>query len=388
MSVSKINIVFASLFSIVLLFPAVTVLFSDAEEENVEFRNKAEVPSFTIEGLLTYPGHLNDYINDNFGGRSEIIACNSFIRIKLFNSSPNSRQVMLGKEGWLFLNEKEIHKIHDNLDPLTEKELKVFAHVELERAEWLKLHGIDYYLVIPPVSHTIYEEYLPSNFKRHYDLTKRQQVIRYLKQHTSVKVIDVDSILFANKKRHSLYYKTDTHWTFYGAYYTYTSMINEIRKDHKNIPAPIAEDKLSVYPSVTISNDLSRLIGLPGYLAQNDTAIDIKNNCLKKIDCKTISSTSKNKLYVLQFANKCDTSLPSMFMYRDSYANYLYNFLGQHFDTTTVVWDTRFDPVQILKAKPDIVIYEAAEHLSMHLADLNHTAIRDELKSRGVKIYP
>src|SRR5690606_14126495 len=108
----------------------------------------------------------------------------------------------------------------------TDEQLKKIATTQMERKEWLKLLGMDYYIFIPPMAHSIYPEFLPSTFKKTYPLTKTEQVVDYLQKHTDLKVITVNEHLLKYKKHHLLYYKGDTHWNHYGAFYSYQYLVD------------------------------------------------------------------------------------------------------------------------------------------------------------------
>jgi alginate O-acetyltransferase complex protein AlgJ len=384
------NNIFTGFFCLLLCFPLinslVTISAGGGKLSNNENRIKAAWPEFYISGLLAYPSMLTNFVNDNFGGRNLFIACNSFIKIYLFNSSPDNKKVAVGKHRWLFLNEPEMHKIYDNVEPLTEAELKIIALVQMQRAAWLKLRHISYFMIIPPIAHSIYEENLPSSFKRYSGFTKREQVINYLKTRTPLHVIDIDSILFAHKKDHRLYFNNDTHWNMFGAYYGYSEIINYIRKYYPSLAATVPYESLVVSTIPKSSNDLTRLVGLSEYLSGTDTILQLseKTNCVRQIGRNFLPFFFRNTSLLLQYENTCNRKLPSLLMFRDSYTNFLIGFLSQHFGMSTYVWDMHFFPDMIKTIKPAVVIYEIAERFSLNLSAANSLDIVKELQDSSI----
>ena len=88
--------------------------------------------------------------------------------------------------------------------------------------DWATKNGKTFYYVIAPDKNKIYGENIVNINKIRPDSEGRaNQVVKYLKDNTTVKVIYPYEALMNNKDKGLLYYKKDTHWNYFGAYFLY-----------------------------------------------------------------------------------------------------------------------------------------------------------------------
>ena len=85
--------------------------------------------------------------------------------------------------------------------------------------------GLPTYLVLVPAASEVYESALPANAVNAEQLTGIRQIYRATA--AGVRCVDAYSILSALKERY-IYYRTDTRWTSYGAYYVYQAAIQKM----------------------------------------------------------------------------------------------------------------------------------------------------------------
>ena len=103
-------------------------LFKDIE--STENRQLADKPEFDITHLDRYPVKYEKYYDDHFTLRSLMVKYFNQVNIDLFLKSPLPSKVVIGKDRWLFMAEKEIAS-YQGLDRFTEEELEAFK-TELE----------------------------------------------------------------------------------------------------------------------------------------------------------------------------------------------------------------------------------------------------------------
>lgn len=377
------NTILITLFFCLISVSFVFKIFEFDNQENTEKRLRAVLPSFDIATITEFPEKFTAYVDDNFGGRSSFIALNSLIKFKIFRV--NYKNVAHGLDGWLFYSGQIMNTIYNNPIPFTEEELKHIATIQVERKEWLKLHGMDYYLFLPPSSHSIYSEYLPSTFKKSFPLTRREQVIQYIQKNTDINLILVDKILMNNKKNHILYYKGDSHWNHFAGFYVYQYLVDYFRSIYTNIPAKFEEDGFNITTEKNINGDLNDLMKISQPENSLDTVFRLKKTCYNiVIDSSRGPKNQEN--YLVRTHNTCDTTLPDLFFYRDSYSNVLWGHLGYHFNKMVILWDHSFAPSLTKKEGCKIVLYEMVEHLCIYLDKDNPTELKEELKRNGIKI--
>ena len=73
------------------------------ENVNAEKRQLAVAPQLVADGTLNmhYPQEFNEYFDDNFAFRTDLITMNAVARRTLFGESV-SEKVVIGKDGWLY----------------------------------------------------------------------------------------------------------------------------------------------------------------------------------------------------------------------------------------------------------------------------------------------
>lgn len=183
-----LNLLFAGVFLLILVIPTLfPKLGLGGVNENKENRVLAQKPNFilTKESYLNYFSQYESYINDNFGFRDKIIEYNNLLKLRYLKVSP-VETVLIGKEDWLFYTgDNVINQYKGKLQYTTEELEKIRVNLE-QRKEWLGQQGIPFYIMIAPNKHTIYSEYLPNYIVKENDQTKLDQVIKYLKQYSTI----------------------------------------------------------------------------------------------------------------------------------------------------------------------------------------------------------
>ena len=76
------------------------------DKGNYENRASSEFPHFSMDEYDVYSYKLNNYIDDHIPYRNELIEVYSLLNYRLMNASVNDH-VIIGKNGWLFLDNKE-----------------------------------------------------------------------------------------------------------------------------------------------------------------------------------------------------------------------------------------------------------------------------------------
>ncbi len=176
----------------------------------LENRNLARKPIFSISSFVEgkYRDKYEDYINDNFIFRNQWINLKSISEYTLGKLENNN--IIYGKENYMF--EKNIsydkERFKNNIDSIN---------------KFIDIYEGRVTTMIVPNSYTIYEEYVPWGI----DLLNQEKLIEEVyKGNSKDRNIDLIS-LFKNKEKY-IYYKTDHHWTSYGAYLAYKAYIESL----------------------------------------------------------------------------------------------------------------------------------------------------------------
>ena len=100
-----INYTFIGGFFILIWLPFFKMNYNPVNQiNNTENRKLSSLPQFNLKDPINYIREYEEYFNDNFGFRINLVSWNNYISVKLINESPVP-DVTLGLDGWLFLTE-------------------------------------------------------------------------------------------------------------------------------------------------------------------------------------------------------------------------------------------------------------------------------------------
>ena len=328
-----------------------------------EKRDAETLPQFSSDSLKTYSEKLSFYLNDQVMGRNKIIPFNNYIYYSIFGQLLDNPNVYFGDDGWMFYIGANGRETYENRTPISNEQLYKIKCMFEDRHDWLKERGIKLYIIFPRISQFIYEEKIGSRMFRYNKTSKLEQLVTYLKQNSDLEIIDVAKPLLDAKDptKPELYYKKATHWNYYGAYFAYAAIINRIRQDFPEVGPPIALQEISwnQYEEPKQDMDLIQMSALIGYVTGHE--IKPRHSLLYAGDTVEQNSyTYKPDFPTLYVVNK-SKERPNMVMFRDSYAIYLYPYLGHHFCRSAYFWTPTFNKTLVSEEKPDILIWEINE---------------------------
>lgn len=360
-----IHIIVTLLFCFSIFTPLITALIQDdLKASSIEKRNLAVLPDWpmTLHDWEKLPSDLTQYYSDHFGFR-ELFNKVYFKMLRKIGSSSSLDDVTVGKEGWLFLG--SIKKgytnyddpigdaIHTNLYSLSE--LEQSAEAIARTHNWLKSRGIKYLYVIAPNKHTIYFEYLPDYLKKINPKSATDQLVEYLTQNTQVDVLDLREPLMKAKGQKQLYYKSDTHWNYYGANIAQFEIMKRLQKSFPNqiIPKLLPDSSFEITQSrkgdLAIMAKQEEPVGV-------DLIPKFNGDCL---ELETFSHISTEPQTLT-----CEIKPLSALIFRDSFFKHLKPYTARQFARSTYIFEKLNElslKKYVTKEKPDIVIDEVVE---------------------------
>lgn len=202
------NKVFITVFALLLAVISVANLLAPKKDfsEN-ENRSLAVFPEFSMEALRdgSFTSGVETYLSDHFLFRDAWVSMKSAAEAALLKTSNNG--VFRGRDGYLIdgFDEKSASGFDENLE-----EVKNF--VQMMKTDY----GVDVRTIIAPNAAQILSDKLP----RFAVTADGKQLIE--KAATELDgFVDVYDALDSHKDDY-IYYRTDHHWTYLGAYYAYT----------------------------------------------------------------------------------------------------------------------------------------------------------------------
>ena len=326
----------------------------------VEKRKLSKLPKLpvNIKEIEQFPAMFNRYYADHFGLRELLTHYYKMLKYSIGDSS--SEHVTIGKNGWLFLGSiKNYYKGYS--DPIGDvRNINLYSQQELEEfslhinrlSDWLAKKGIQYIFIIAPNKHTIYFDQLPGDILKVNENSATDQLINYLREHSTVTQVDLRPALINAKQDHQLYYKTDTHWNGYGANIAQYEIMLEIEK---LFPGKIQPELQNIEDLVFSGGDLANFIGID--INRIYAKPIFKNTCQPR---KQPANAAGSTPYTLI----CDTQKLNGVIFKDSFFEALQPHFARKFNRSTYI-KGKLDYPSLVKyiaqEKPDIIIEEWAE---------------------------
>ncbi|HOY33061.1 MAG TPA: hypothetical protein PKW80_14370 [Bacteroidales bacterium] len=376
------TLVFVSLISYGFLL---SLFSSEGLVLTAEMRYTNPRPVFKPDSSEVFVKRLDDYLKDQIPGRNNIIILNNYIEYSIFRKVLNNQNVHFGENNWMYYIGGVCRENYENRNPLTPEELKKMKDVLVARRDWLMERDIHFYLVFPTMSYAVYEEYIGPRLWRYHQKSKLEQLLEYLKLNTDLDIIDIHNPLMEAKKNNyaDLYYRSNSHWTHYGAYVAYAAMIEQISRDYPETGTPLPLKDITWIKFPNYKPDLYVLIAIEKFVKYCEY--------MPSNDKLTAATETTYPVYpefsspapAYCFHNKTINN-PSVLMYGDSFGGFLLYYLTNNFSKTYFLYTHLFYPTIIEKEKPDIVIQEMADYTIYKILDQNPVMIdkKDSIHSR------
>jgi hypothetical protein len=359
-------------FMLFLWLPTADSIFHiDWTKPRGENRNLAVFPKLPAKPQAYVQG-LEAYFNDHFGLRKCLVQWHNKLRWSLFKEK-NTRNVLTGKDGWLFYTVGQMIDHYSGQLLFTPEELRDWQVLLETRRDWLAKRGIAYLFVVTPDKHTIYSEFLPDWVVKVRPQTKLDQFMAYMKEHSTVTVLDLRDVVREGKKSYPTYLKTDTHWNFFGGFLAYQELMRALAKERPELGAPLSLTNFTLVHAPAPGGDLARAIGVS--MAEENSILFTAKPELPVFTTKMPDPEHiKDPRYTYNPQAK-----GRIIIFQDSFGMSWVPFLGYHFNQVTYLWYYFIDSRKIESEKPDIVVNEMNERF-FNIEDPKKLLAREALK--------
>ncbi len=360
---------------------------------------------------------LEESFTRHFPFKADLVNLNASIKIFGLGFSPTSKAI-LGKDGMFFEGygrervEADIVGSFDNitdymgLTPFSEEELEAWRVCLDERYYWLKEQGSDYVFVLAPGKALIYPENLPTRIHQVKAAlnkpTRYDQLIAYLKKNSIVPVVDLRTSLLAAKQHASedgtreimpLYYRTDFHWTYYGAFIAYQAIVDEINTAYPKYQFHAAQlDDFDIDKKTDwVHFSFISALGLNPVQHKNETYLTffpkpetnyatIANFFEKGISDYSLPEQTR-RTYDQQTIRQLDNKrgkTPLIYVIGDSFSEKYFGYFSAHAKKTINFRAVNsFSPKSYLENTPDLVIQEVLNMYLLQRPPKNSASIKD-----------
>ena len=210
------NRIFTAVFLVVTvgLWPVYLLTYDMWDHTNYENRTLTTVQSVKDASFTEKSGRIDSFINDNAPFKNELTSLNAGINLKLFGTV-QSGEVLLGKDGWLFLKNNHDSNSTDDYqgtNHYSQQEMQSLADRLLQLKNILDDRGVRLKIIVAPNKEQVYSQYMPQDIPK-LDVSKITVLKKYISQDIA---FDYRPEYLAGFEDVT-YYKYDTHWNNFGA---------------------------------------------------------------------------------------------------------------------------------------------------------------------------
>ncbi|RYF63763.1 MAG: hypothetical protein EOO39_27930 [Cytophagaceae bacterium] len=348
-------------FALLLILPTLDQwLGLSVNFKSPEKRILSTFPEARFPHVLTFVKQFNTYYKENFGWRNALFYQYSQWKYRILKSSPLPDKVVIGTNNWFYPGNSMSHVAdqHRGLYEFQPDTLASIAHHLSNFQRQFQAQGATLYILVAPDSYSIYPEnlanYLPinahvSNFDRFKD---------YMRQHTTIPVVDVRQALIAAKADRVTYCQTDTHWNEYGSLIATLTMVNRLRKDFPKLPVARLTD-YTISTTQGVGGDLVTMLALNRELVDS-IAYKIKPAKFLLAQNTEVIDNLEQGLPSQRFVTTSN-QLPKLLLIGDSFSFSMNHSLPGYFRESYLVRDHTCDMKLVKKEHPDIVVFEIVE---------------------------
>jgi alginate O-acetyltransferase complex protein AlgJ len=265
-------------------------------------------------------------------------------------------KVVQGKNGRLFLDNdtNEVVTQHTGALRLDEHGVEQWRLILEHRTAWLERRGVKYLFLVAPNAHSVYPEDLPDDVPSAPERTVHQVLGAVERGGIARVVYPLEELVREREK--PVFPKTGSHWTEYGAFLAYRSVIDVLRE---SVPVePITLDDLEWHEE-------ERPGGLGHKVEPKQTStfvfLDFKHPRARLVYDNRIRNNGRR----VEFEGDDSAGL-SCLVLGDSYARLPVPFLAESFRRLVFGHISTLDHELVEQERPDVVISVLSERFLIH----------------------
>lgn len=342
------------------------------ERKPFSFTEKRVLATFpqtpeTSRQMTEFTSGLDSYINDHFGFREWYIYRYQREVRKYFNTIKKIK-VYIGLDDWYYYTGAKNLLDYAGRYPLSDADLSFWLESYREKKNWLKSKGIQYLLVTPPNKQTVYPEFVMSSWREVQGKTRLHQLKEVLTENDNATFIDLSPVLISQKGNDLLYYKSDTHWTQYGAYLGYKTLVEKLatmlpgsgfKKDFT-----FSEVTDTCNKEIDICGDLTSMLLDFKPFEESYKVVTNFSPCATELPFNYVLDGINTRKNAPSFTRGCQEKKLKAVVFRDSFLNTMEPFLSENFAEIIYLWK-KYDQDNMEKIlevfQPDIIIEETVE---------------------------
>ncbi len=338
-------------------FMAVCVLFSGGMFFVEQPKPRAN-EILTAKPLLRLPdGSINkqylqnvtDYTADHFAFRANLITAHNVMLAKLFDTSA-SKDVILGKEGWLYYKQTE----NDYLgkDVLSDDKIENIAHTLHMTQQYVTQKEAQFIFFVAPNKNSLYGEYMPYEGKTFSNESNAKKLIAAL-QKQNVNYIDFFNLF--GQQDEILYHRLDSHWNNKGA-----ALARDIIMGDLGLSDEVQWYNENYSVVKNHKGDLYEMLYPMGK--------ELDDNVVFEKEFSFVADSEIHAADDIQIDTTKESKQHSLLLFRDSFGNALYPFLADSFGHSRFSRKMPYPITMMDELGADVVLIEIVERNLANLA--------------------
>ena len=357
-------------FMVLVTTPAIKMVFSDKVPYSfTEKRPLSSLPErpASIHELDAFFTGLSTYLEDHFGYRDFLIYRYQREVRKRFDIIAEVTNTHQGIDHWFYLGHSEMLLDFAGKRPVSTFQLQQWAASYQAKRKWLADQGIEYLLVVPPNKQSVYPQFMMERWQEIRGVSRLQQLQNAFPEINDDELLDLATVM-KQRDDETLYYKSDSHWTPFGAYLAYLQIAEKIEQKFPGVRlkkdfAFTAETTRTCSLPEHPCGDLTKmLLDFKPFEESFRNLVDFPSCAEKTLVNESVKVTSQKHRRPIEVA--CREAALKAIIFRDSFFVALEPFISENFLQAIYIWNefNQQDVEAVLREfKPDIVIEEIVE---------------------------
>ncbi len=361
-----------TVFFIIIFTPCIWMIFGHKTDISyTEKRTLATLPSLpdNLSQVKSFFSDIDRYLDDHFGFREWMVYRYQRELKKRFPDAKRMTKVLKGRDNWYFFTGNNSLEDFTGRNLRSDEDLSKWIQAYRAKKRWLEKQEIAYLLIVPPSKMTVYGDFVGKPWVNQKGMTRLSQLKNSLTASDSSTFLDLSPALVGKGNDDTLFFKSDTHWTPYGAYLAYLAVAEKIEplftgshfKRDFTFSKPVTR---TCKKKENKCGDLTRM--LLDYDSFDESYRDVEQifECGKTspVDFKFSNLNYNNEEH--SFSTSCPQKELKAVIFRDSFFRPLLPYISANFKEVIYLWKS-FDQQNIEELlgifKPDIVIEEIGE---------------------------
>lgn len=363
------QIIFIVIFLGILTAPLIFMNRSKGGVSTEENRVLATMPSIMDGKQLNenFTTEFEAYFRDHMGMREELIDWNAKLQFTLFDRMLDESFYLIGRNGDINYANEDMMKDYARLNLRNSKQVEGMGVSYQTISDWLGERGIPFYYVQCYDKHNIYPEQFTDAVIQNGDVSRTDQIMTYLKENTTVNLIDLKPVLLDAKQHYEVYsnWGDPTHWTDRGAYVGYRYLMEQLNQDFDGQFKVLEESDYDIdfrEGGITLNKVIHRDDMLEFFT--------IKDPQATKTDVSVLGQWAEDHRHSVWINPNAGNDKRLLLICDSYFNNYIIDDLAEGFGEVWLVWgDYIKDLPQLVEhCQPDLVVFECVERVERSAA--------------------